>query len=437
MINATKNINEPIFIVGVPRSGTTLLAAMIGAHSRISCGTETDYFHFLAQADANEICNQAKWPEGAVNFLCAMTQAKDKSPVPMNYGLTRDILWNRLNNAPRNPASILRAITEFPMEQQGKYRWAEKTPRHIFHLKKIRELFPNARIIRIIRDPRDTALSIIKAPWQWAPRNYAAALYMWKFCDDAGRAFFESDSLSLSIRYEELICQPTASLMRICDFIGENYEPSMLETHESYKQINSIAEPWKVKVGQALDQTRVSVWQRELSHEDKMLSLAIVGDRLLDYGYEKQIAELRYIRPYPKDGPLYYDGWQEIILENKGKFWRSTRQDAIYATFLFGFPETDFWLGNAFISRITSLLRIMMTIISRHCSGKPNYWLRPKLNVEEGKLSRLLTIILPKMTNVRSTGRRNIHAVQWRINLIQNPRLGQFTSQKERVHGEN
>src|SRR5262249_42608174 len=61
--------SPPIFVTGVPRSGTTLLAAMLGAHPRLVCGPENYFFQCLADVGARALCRRADWPKAAIDFL--------------------------------------------------------------------------------------------------------------------------------------------------------------------------------------------------------------------------------------------------------------------------------------------------------------------------------------------------------------------------------
>ena len=63
----------PIFVVGVPRSGTTLLAAMLSAHSRMSCGPETHLFPWVSRVDGERLCDKDLWPDTATEFLSSIS----------------------------------------------------------------------------------------------------------------------------------------------------------------------------------------------------------------------------------------------------------------------------------------------------------------------------------------------------------------------------
>ncbi|MFO7537303.1 MAG: sulfotransferase, partial [Chloroflexota bacterium] len=159
----------PIFIVGVQRSGTTLLAALLAAHSRLSCGPETHFFRWLAQTEPDLLCAEEVWPETAVSFLNRINhtnyKGEGKRPLLAKYGLSESDVAAYLQNKRPSVAAVLAAVTEPYMHHVGKQRWVEKTPDHIEYLPLIRTHFPDSPIIYIVRDPRDVALSLMKVPW--------------------------------------------------------------------------------------------------------------------------------------------------------------------------------------------------------------------------------------------------------------------------------
>ena len=143
--------SPPIFIVGVPRSGTTLLAAMLGAHPRLACGPETHFFHYLP-ADADGLCRGDDWPRAAIDYLYSIRHVGES--IPANYGLTRPELTEALARKEPSVPSILSGMVEIYAGRNGKPRWVEKTPDHLPHVARIRRYYPDSPIVRILRDPR-------------------------------------------------------------------------------------------------------------------------------------------------------------------------------------------------------------------------------------------------------------------------------------------
>src|SRR5262245_56316094 len=133
---------QPIFVVGFARSGTTLLAGLLGAHSRMICGPETEFFTGLTLANrGNRLCKAATWPDEAVNYLFSIIHEK---PIPDYYGITRDEIIAFLRRRERSLPAILESLTETYMKRHGKQRWVEKTPTHLRYLHKIRRCYPHA-----------------------------------------------------------------------------------------------------------------------------------------------------------------------------------------------------------------------------------------------------------------------------------------------------
>ena len=159
----------PIFVVGVQRSGTTLLAAMLAAHSKLSCGPETHFFRWLDTVDVSELCATETWPEPARAFIGSIDHvgptAEARVSLIDNYRIDAADVDRYLRARPASVASILGSVVEQHMTAQGKRRWVEKTPDHLRHVQAIRQHFPDALIVRVVRDPRDVALSLMKVPW--------------------------------------------------------------------------------------------------------------------------------------------------------------------------------------------------------------------------------------------------------------------------------
>ncbi len=147
-------IPAPIFIVGPGRSGTTLLSKILDAHSLITILPETGMFGSLSQYGCSEVFEN-RW-----QYIAFMND-----------------LWNRLRyekdvasqivaeEAQRRPTftgparTVLETLGESYAKSRGATIWGEKTPWHLFWLPQIQRLFPSARIIITIRDPRDILLS--------------------------------------------------------------------------------------------------------------------------------------------------------------------------------------------------------------------------------------------------------------------------------------
>ncbi|PZD71752.1 hypothetical protein C1752_04447 [Acaryochloris thomasi RCC1774] len=251
---------HPIFIVGAPRSGTTLLSALLSSHSRIACGPESHFFNKLASKEIDDAIQDDNWPNKAVSLLTS-TKLSGQCVYEL-FGLKSDDIRVYLTNRSPSLRVLLEALTVQHAHKLDKVRWAEKTPNHLLCLPLIRSTFPGSPIIRIIRDPRDSAMSMRKLPW--ASQSILANCYLWDAWFSSSHEFCVRDEETLTIRYEDLILSPKTVLSKICCHIGESFEENMLDTSETARIVSSPNEFWKTQVADPLDLDRLYVWKREL-----------------------------------------------------------------------------------------------------------------------------------------------------------------------------
>jgi hypothetical protein len=371
-------MDAPIFIVGVQRSGTTLLAAMLAAHSRMSCGPETHFFRRLLKNDAGRLCNPQTWPRAAVEFVCSITHTSyqdDREKLLLEkYRLTPDQIEAYLANKEPLIDNILSSVTEQYMLNMGKCRWVEKTPDHIKSLDMIRKYFPQSPIIRIIRDPRDVAISMQRVPW--GARSYFEGLLFWKHLDAKSADFFTNDSLCYTLRYEDLVTTPQRELGALCHFIGEDFEEQMLDTSVTGKQINSRNVPWKDQVSQPVDPNRVAVWRTQLSPAENQIAEALLGDRLDSYNYPRleSLDQFGEIYPYSALTDQYVHEIRHIISTGV-RFWKVRDGEQPAVQVLIGYPREMDWARSNGVELFINTFSITLSLYRSRIANRTLYWI--------------------------------------------------------------
>jgi hypothetical protein len=275
----------PIFIVGAPRSGTTLLAAMLDAHPSLDCGPESRFFaryRHLPRPRRRELLDPASWPAPAVEFVAGLEN--QGHPVHQLYGLSRDDLARWLGNRPPSFAALLESLTAQRAERNGKARWVEKTPRHLTKVRRIRMTWPEARVVRIVRDPRDVALSLSRVPF--AGDSVVGNLVRIDQDDRLSRAFFARDRASWTLRYEDLVTEPERELRRLCDFLAESFTPDMVERRGGSGGVAGDHEWWKRDVSGPLDASRVGRWRQDMAPAEQRFAALHLAAFLEEHGYE-------------------------------------------------------------------------------------------------------------------------------------------------------
>lgn len=319
---------------------------MLAAHSCLSSGPETHFFRWLRKVNEEELLDVETWPEKAVDFLFSIVRDTylqvDPKSLPEKYGLDHAQIYNFLSQSEPSIAAILSSITELHMRNMHKIRWVEKTPDHIENLLDLRNSFPDAYVIRIIRDPRDTALSLSKMPW-WK-RTFLEGLQYWKRLENNSRDFFVNDRLAYTLRFEDLVLDPAAELKKICDFIGIPYESNMLDTSQSAKLVNSTDAPWKTKASQPLDGKRINAWEKELNPADNLVAESYLGDCLDLYKYRRieNLPHYAKIIPVGKSLPEYPAELLPIISHHV-RFWGESDAEIPDIRIYIGDPADREW----------------------------------------------------------------------------------------------
>lgn len=392
--------SEPIFIVGAPRSGTTLLAAMMGAHSRMSCGPETHFFRYLSKVDEEQLCKKETWPKLAADFLSTITintfAGNRREHLIEKYQLEEKDIVLFLEKREATAAHLLAALTETFMIRTGKSRWIEKTPDHLEHVKTIRRIFPESPIIRIVRDPRDIAVSITKVPW--GTTNLVDALLYWRYLDETSVNFFKRDKLVYTIRFEDLIMSPQLELTRICKYVGEAFEEAMLDTSSTGKQINTSGVPWKEKASKPVDSSRIYAWRNVLTAKENRVAEALVGDRLSNYGYprEESFDQLGEILPNQKIASKYPVAFQGQLPDGV-RFWKREPTEKPKIRIYVGDPDMDNWLGDKRLERVANALSISTFIVKSHLTSYSVYWIRGQSELQPGQRDSLLKSFLQNL----------------------------------------
>ncbi len=209
----------PVFIVGSPRSGTTLLRKVLDRHPALAiCGETRFYGDVYARrrifGDLSDLRNRRRLVEQFLSTVRAKRIGVD--PARLRAKLLSDA---------NSYQALFTCILEYYTETRGKKRCGEKTPHHAFFTETLCEWFPGAAIIHLVRDPRDVVASLQLRPW--APSSVVNNAWMWVLFNRGARRSSHRPGYLL-VHYEKPVAHPEQELMRICAHVGEDYAASML-----------------------------------------------------------------------------------------------------------------------------------------------------------------------------------------------------------------
>lgn len=263
---------DPVFIVGAPRSGTTLLRAMLNRHPRIGLSDETYYFYYvyLRRRTFGDLADPANRKSLIESY--AATQRMHRLKVDLSR------LKERLMATGTSYPAFFATILQFYAEAQGKVRAGEKTPHHAWYVDTLLEWYPNGRVIHLVRDPRDVCASLFNVPW--GRKTATANADLWVNLTRAAERG-QGNPRFCRVRYEDIVADPERVMRELSHFIGEQYDPAMLST----TPVSTADKPWFLRSHDALSKDRLGAWQGQLSRDDVRLIEAGAGPLMQAMGY--------------------------------------------------------------------------------------------------------------------------------------------------------
>jgi hypothetical protein len=263
-----------VVVLGVSRSGTTLLKAMLDAHSQLAIPTESYFVPQLwdrhgERPNRDELLEDLSRLERIRQWRVELQDVAEHLPPEPTF------------------AEAIDAIYRSYAEGHGKSRYGDKTPLYMQHLDVLPRAFPDAHYVHIVRDGRDAALSMLAM--RRKPRfNLSRPRGVGDFACAWQREIRDAQQFGLThpyfeLRYEDLVAEPEARLRDVCNFLGLDFEPGMLEYHRRedpalYADHPRLAQP-PVRDARS--------WRKEMHDEDAELFEAIAGDLLTELGYER------------------------------------------------------------------------------------------------------------------------------------------------------
>jgi hypothetical protein len=258
---------NPIFVGGVPRSGTTLLRVILDTHPRIFCGTELRVIQGLAHLWRNA------WESA-------------QRPLKEGYGIEAEDFRSIFRE-------LILSFLMPALERSGKPRLAEKTPSNFLAFNELRRLFPDSPLIHIIRDGRDVVTSRVERDLDAEPDTDLVAI--------AGlRARLWADAMALrdrmiadprfashyfELRYEDLVREPRRELTRLFAFLGEEFDERVLSFYEIEREVDGTEEWSADAVRRPIFSQSVGRFRRDLAPEALEAVIANAGPALAALGY--------------------------------------------------------------------------------------------------------------------------------------------------------
>lgn len=316
-MKASRPSKSPVFIVGCSRSGTTLLQSLLDAHPNIAIPPEGQiYFRF---GETFPYYGKLSDERNRRRFIRDLLQ--DAYLQKWNLNCSVEEVEQVASSFTR--AGIIEAVYCLYMCEKGAKRWGDKTPEHIRYLPMIRDDFPDAYLIHLVRDGRDVAEAFRR--FIYGPVTALGLGRVWRREVVHWQEYQEQEGTyrMLEVRYEDLVSEPKELLGEILAFIGE----PLIDTTSSYadSEVSQLigSESWHSSLRQDITTEKVGIYRKELSERDIEIFEYVAGGALETYGYQAE-----YQDPI---GPSVYDRTYAFIADRVVRWYRKAFEMKVFA----------------------------------------------------------------------------------------------------------
>lgn len=262
----------PVFIGGCDRSGTTLLGALLGSHSECLCVPESQF--------KIEMLRYTDWHKGDVDIVNVLKLTRNLFRFKL-WGIDIELDSVPLKQIGSSYPELINWIVKKYGEKHGKPNpsiWVDHTPSNTRYASTLFGLFPEARMIHIVRDGRAVASSIM--PLEWGPNtiNNAARYWVEKVAYGLAAELFWGEKRVQRIMYEELVQSPETTLKEMCCWLNIDYQNNVIKACEFI--VPRYTRSQHALVGKKPNAERASAWEKELTHRQIEVFENLTGDFL-------------------------------------------------------------------------------------------------------------------------------------------------------------
>jgi hypothetical protein len=258
---------KQLFVLGCPRSGTTMVQQALNRHSAIAIPPETKFFFsFLGHTKQNQL----------------------KHVVRLNKDLGIELeLPESGVRSDEEGRAFFSEMAERYVHRLGKKEvtwFGEKTPEHTGHLGRIRRLFPESKLLILYRDGRDVALSLSKTPWMCG--GLYVSFIVWLYYQRLILRARESGIANVHFAcYEDIVANPEKEFASILDFLELPYEPLVAEGYGNCEGIPEREYRWKANALNRINTSRIGTFRSELSWSQIAILERLGQQTLSTFGY--------------------------------------------------------------------------------------------------------------------------------------------------------
>jgi hypothetical protein len=282
---------HPVFVVGAPRTGTTLVKEILNRHPRVHLFDEVHFFERVWEergrlGDLSTPASRRRAIERVLDVVSRFGSDKD-----VVAALPPDLYERRLVEAGPTYPNLARILLATQCSRRGAAIWGDSSPQDILYLGTIVSWWPDARFVALVRDPR----GFLSSYKNYHRRNVAThherynplpASLLWKTYMAALAAAERAPwgSAVLRLRYEDLVSEPEATVRRLSEHVGVDFVPQMLQVDRA--NTSFVGEGGASAPAPGIFATSRDRWRTELTPTEIWLGERVFGDAMRPLGYE-------------------------------------------------------------------------------------------------------------------------------------------------------
>ena len=263
--------DKMLFVVGNSRSGTTMMGRVLGKQSDVYTFGELHFFGQLWSPSSSSKLHKQKAEKLASQLFCVQREGYRTHGKSSRFLEESQSFLSELDEYPATPDRLFSEFLQYETGRNSKTIPCDQTPRNVFYINDILRFYPQAKIINMIRDPRDVLLSQ-KQKWKrrflggtdmpmkemlrdWINYHPITISRIWHTAVAAADKFVDNERV-FSIYFEKLLAYPEATVSDVCQFIGIDYAAAMLQVPQIGSSVNTD-KPDQL----GINPTRANNWQ--------------------------------------------------------------------------------------------------------------------------------------------------------------------------------
>ncbi len=288
-----------LFIVGRPRSGTTLLRTLFDAHTQVAIPPECQFIVNLY----GKYRKKTHWSKQDLIVFYHELQKQWRFDL---WKLDEELLMKNLLEleGKQSYGNICKSVyltyqSVFPKDKIMLI--GDKNPGYTIYTKRLLKIFPNAKFIHITRDYRDNFVSIKNVDFELPLPSLAAQKWVY-FYKKIRRDALKNPKAYMHIRYEDLVAQPEESMNILCQFAGIPFQIEIFNFHEKKEDVLKLYEPgflekYHASLLKKVNTSRVGLWKKQLSQKEIKHLEYTVGQCGEEAGYKKTNTQFGFLTP--------------------------------------------------------------------------------------------------------------------------------------------